>query len=220
LPSSYSTSLRFELQFTGENVNTYGVKLDNTFARMDDAIAGVTALTITGDRVLVSSNDNSVADEARKAVLKLTGSPAAGFQITIPSVSKLYTVWNLTGQIATISTGSGTTVPVQANEVAPLVCDGTNVTRSQGTYFAAQKLTAVADPTNPQDVATKAYADALAFTANAGILPGQVGSNGKFLKTNGTVASWQFTITTDIPDYAAQTASTAAAMAIAFGRGR
>ena len=41
MPSSYSASLRLELQAAGENLNTWGApRLNNVIARMDKAIAG------------------------------------------------------------------------------------------------------------------------------------------------------------------------------------
>src|SRR5690242_18292912 len=95
MPSSYSTSLRFELQFTGENTNTWGEKLSNTFARVDDAIAGYTAITLTSNAYTVTSaNTNASADEARRAFLKFTGTTTAVATITIPAVSKVYFIWN------------------------------------------------------------------------------------------------------------------------------
>lgn len=54
-----------------------------------------------------------------------------------------------------------------------------------------KRLFSLATPTAPADAATKQYVDDTAWTANAGNLPAQSGQNGKFLRTNGTVASWQ-----------------------------
>lgn len=51
-------------------------------------------------------------------------------------------------------------------------------------------LTLNAAPTVDLHASTKKYVDDTAFAANAGILPGQGGNSGKFLTTNGTIASW------------------------------
>jgi len=194
MPSSWSSSLRFELQFTGENINLWGDKLNAVLTHADYAVAGFLTKALSGNVALTTAND----DEARAAMIKFTG--AGPFTVTIPSVSKAYLIWNACSGVVTLTTGAGGTVAVQPGEVAQVACDGINVIRVQGTNFGGQPLTGVADPTTPQGAATKAYADALAFTANAGVLPGQSGSAGKYLKTDGTVASWQPVASTDLSD--------------------
>ena len=198
MPSSWSSSLRFELQFTGENINLWGDKLNAVLGHADYAVAGFLTKALTGNVALTTANAGD--DEARAAMIKFTG--AGPFTVTIPSVSKAYVVWNACSAVVTLTTGAGAAVATQPGEVAQVACDGANVIRVQGTNFGGQPLTGLADPTSPQGAATKAYADALAFTANAGILPGQSGSAGKFLKTDGTVASWQPVASTDLSDSA------------------
>lgn len=185
--SSYSASLRFELQFTGENINLWGEKLNATLSRVDDSVAGYVALTITGDYTLQSANTNASADEARRAHLKLTGSPAANFTVTLPSVSKSYRVWNATGKTATFSLGSGSTVTIEAGDKLDIWSDGTNV--NHATAFGSYGL--------------KDYI--AAQTAAAGAVPGTVGHLGKFLKVtvDGGAPTWQQLQTTDFGDYAA-----------------
>jgi len=196
MPSSWSSSLRFELQFTGENINLWGDKLNAVLGHADYAVAGFLTKALSGNVALTTANAGD--DEARAAMIKFTG--AGPFTVTIPSVSKAYVVWNACSAVVTLSTGAGASVAVQPAEVAQVICDGANVVRVQGTNFGGQPLTGLADPTSPQGAATKAYVDGVAFTANAGILPGQTGSAGKYLKTDGTVASWQPVASTDLSD--------------------
>jgi microcystin-dependent protein len=127
MPSTYTASLRFELQAQGENPNTWGQpKLNNLFTRLDFAVAGMVTKALTGDYTLTSSN--SADDEARAAMLKFTGAGAGPFTITIPSVSKEYKVWNAcTSASVVITTGAGTTVTIQPTEIAEIICDGSNV---------------------------------------------------------------------------------------------
>lgn len=186
MPSSYSTNLRFELQFTGENINTWGILLDNTFARVDDSIAGYVALAVTGDYSLQSANTNTAADEARRAHLKFTGALAANATITIPAVSKSYWIWNATNKTLTITTGSGNTATVEAGDILPVWSDGTNV---KSTTYGGYNL--------------KDYIASM--TATAGAVPGTTGNLGKFLKVtvDGGASTWQAVNTTDLGDYAA-----------------
>lgn len=184
MPSSYSTNLRFEEQLTGENVNTWGVKLSNTLARVDDAIAGYVAIAITGDYSVVSANDNTTADEARRAHLKFTGTLVSGKTITLPAVSKGYWIWNASGQTLTFTTGSGNTTIVENGDILPLWCDGTNV---KSITYGGYNL--------------KDYIASM--TATAGAVPGTTGNLGKTLKVtvDGGPPTWQFLATTDLSDY-------------------
>jgi hypothetical protein len=199
MPSSWSSSLRFELQFTGENINLWGDKLNTELGHADDAVPGVLTKALSGDTTLSTATAGD--DEARAAILKFTG--AGPFTVTVPSVSKAYAVWNSCTAAVTLTTGAGAAVAAQPGEIVQLVCDGANVVRVQGTAFGGQPLTGLADPTSPQMAATKAYADQLAFTANAGILPGQTGNDGRFIRTDGTNASWQPISSADLTDNAA-----------------
>lgn len=183
MPSSYSPNLRFELQFTGENINTWGDRLNATFSRVDDSIAGFVDIPITADYVLQSANTNTVADEARRAHLKFSGTPAANCVVTLPSVSKSYQIWNATAKLMTFTTGAGNTYAVDAGDIAPIWCDGTNV---KGITYGGLTL--------------KSYIAAAAL-GTVGDLPAQIGNAGKFITTDGTNASWDFVSTASISDY-------------------
>lgn len=199
MPSSYSTSLRFELQFTGENINTWGDRLNATFGRVDDSIAGFVAITLTGDYTLTAANSNTTADEARRAHLKFNGTLAANSVITVPSVSKSYWIWNNTDKNLTISTAGGTvTALIEAGDVLSVWCDGTNV---KSTTYAGLNL--------------KDYIASIALGAT-GSLPATTGNNGKFL---GVLAgSWVPVqiASTDISDFTQKVKKRALTYALVF----
>lgn len=197
MPSSWSPSLRFELQFTGENLNLWGEKLSDTLARVDDAIAGHVEVAVTGDHSLASSNDNRFPDQARMAHLKFTGTLTLNAAITLPSVSKSYWVWNATDKTLTFTTGAGATVTVEAGDKAPIWCDGANVnTLAFGPY------------------ALKDYIGAI--SASAGAVPGVTGHAGKFLFTDGSAAYWKQAQTTDLADYLTEIIGKQVALAVAL----
>jgi hypothetical protein len=165
MPSSYSSSLRLELQFTGENINLWGDKLNSALERIDSAAAGWTAITVSGDYTLTTAN--GTADEARSAMLKLNGSPAAAFSVTIPPVSKPYFVFNNTSKTSTFTTGAGATVSIGAGDKTLIACDGSAVhTVSFGGY------------------ALKDYIDQ-AILATTGSLPAATGNEDKVLQVQG-----------------------------------
>lgn len=205
MPSSYTPRLRLELQAAGENLNTWGApKLNNVLSRIDTAIAGLTVIALTGDHTLTSSNGD---DEARSAILDFTGTGPA--TVTLPSVSKIYLARNGANGAVTLTTGAGATLALAASDAALVVCDGTNVF---SLLIGGTSIKAYVD-------AVRAHVDQQAWDAQAGILPGQGGADGWFLKTDGTSPTWAAPAVADISDYAsdqAAKAQAATARAIAF----
>lgn len=203
--TSYTASARFTLQVPGTNNNTWGAILNTgVFGLVDDNINGRVAFMLSGTKTLTSVN--GATDEARNAIIDVTG--GSGGTVVIPNVTKAYLVRNGASGVTTIKTSGGVTnADIQPGEVVGVMCDASAVYRVVPTDLSGVRLSDLADPTNPQDAATKAYADALAFTANAGILPGQGGNAGKFLITNGTVASWASVDGSNIPSFSASAAA-------------
>lgn len=195
MPSSYTTSLRLEMQAAGENLNTWGApKLNTVISRIDKAIAGFTTVALTANTTLTSSN--TADDQSRSAMLKFTGTGA--FTVTAPAVSKQYTVWNATTGDLTLTMGSGTSVVISTGEINTVICDG-----SAGFM-----------PLGVGGESWKAYVDEQAFAALAGDLPGQTGNSGKVLSTDGTTAGWASAAT--LPDVAAKFATLEAQSSFLF----
>ena len=212
MPSTYSTRLRFELQAAGENLNTWGApKLNTLFGLLEVAVSGWTTKALTANYVLTTALGST--DESRSMVLKFTG--AGPWTVTIPPVEKVYLIWNACSAALTITVGAGTTVTIPSGGKLVVGCDAANVYSWAPTDFGGAELTSIADPTLPQSAATRAYVLATAFNANAGILPGQPGNAGKFLRTNGTVAAWAAPVVAEISDYASDQATKAATAAAA-----
>lgn len=187
MPSSYTNSLRFVLQATGENLNTWGVLNNNSMIALADyAIAGRAAFTLSGSKTLTTAN--GATDEARAAMLDITG--GTGGTITIPAVSKIYLVRNGASGNVVITTGGSQTVTIRPGESLLVFTDGTDVRSTLSTNFMGNRITNVGTPTASADAATKSYVDTTAWNLNTGVLPGQGGNAGNFLTTNGSVASW------------------------------
>jgi hypothetical protein len=71
MPSSWSASLRFELQFTGENINLWGDKLNAVLQHVD--YSGGRLAHQGAHRRLCADHGQRGDDEARAAMLKFTG---------------------------------------------------------------------------------------------------------------------------------------------------
>ena len=168
MPSSYSSSLRLELQATGSNTNTWGGLLNTgALALIDSAIAGFTTIALTGNTTLTTANGSS--DQARTAMIKLTGS--ASYQVTVPAVSKQYLIWNASSYQQTIaSAGGGSSIILPAVSKVCVGTDGTNVFELGYSGYGL-----------------KAYIDQ-AVLAATGSLPAVTGNAGKYLYCDGV--SW------------------------------
>lgn len=139
--ASYTTSLRLVQPATGEFSGTWGTQVNNGLTALVDAsVAGTATIVMTGADYTLSNN-NGAADEARAAVLNLTGTPGAARNIIVPAVSKLYVVFNNTtgGFAQTVKTSAGTGVSVPNGAAAYLRCDGTNVVAAVN-YFGSLTL--------------------------------------------------------------------------------
>lgn len=196
MPSSWTPSLRFERQFAGENINTWGDRLNVVLTRADYAIAGWLTKPLTGNATLTSAND--LDDEARAAMVKFTGG-VGPFTVTIPAVSKAYLVWNACTGPVTLTTGAGATVTVDPGDIAWVATDGAAV-KTPG-YGGAS---------------IKDWVASVAWSYNAGALPAQAGNAGKFVRTDGTNAGWQALSTADLTDYASAVKGLALAFAVAL----
>lgn len=195
MPSSWSSSLRFELQFTGENINLWGDKLNAVLAHADYAVAGWLTKPLTGNASLATAN--AADDEARAAMLKFTG--AGPFTVTLPAVSKSYLVWNACAGAVTLTTGAGATVVVEPGDIVCVMTDGSQVkTPGYG------------------GLSIKDYVAQTAWTYNAGNLPAQAGNAGKFVRTDGTNASWAALQAADLTDYPTKILGVQIALAVAL----
>jgi len=134
MPSTPSTSNRFELQAVGENNDTWGEKLMDALRQTDQALDGLTTVNLSGadaEYTLVVDNYED-DDEARRRVLHLTGTLTGTGSVVIPNVTKTYLVINDTDAPVEIGTGSGTSATVPADQTRWVVSLGGNVVRVGG----------------------------------------------------------------------------------------
>jgi len=138
--ATYSTSLAVTLQADAANSNTWGAVANGVFAQLDEAIGQFASIAITGDASLVITDGTASAgssNQARKSLLILTGTPDAGFTLTMPEVQKGWVIYNNSDSTATITTSTGTTtVAIEANVFCSVYADGAG-----NVYQTSHKIT-------------------------------------------------------------------------------
>lgn len=148
MPSTFSQSLRIELIGSGEASGTWGVLTNNNLGSLiEQAISGNTPLDVTlGDITLTALN--GVVDQSRSAVLSVSGTPGTTRVLTIPNVTKLYTVRNASDSTVQIKTASGVAYSVPAAAQANIFCDGNNVITGRTITDGANSILSQTNPFN------------------------------------------------------------------------
>ena len=125
MASTYSTSLGIELIGNGEQSGTWGTTTNNNLGTLiEQAIAGVQTITLTGNYTL--TDYNGLSGESRNAVLVLNGSLVSACNVVAPSVEKTYIVRNYAGATVTIKTSGGNGIALTNSASAVVFCDGTD----------------------------------------------------------------------------------------------
>lgn len=143
MASTYTTSLRLDMQGAGDNPTTWGTNLNtNVITLVDTAVAGFLSLAM-GDANKTLSTANGSSDQARNLVVRCTGALTANRTITIPAVSKVYVIDNATTGGFSIVVSNGTnSVTIPALSGVLVWTDGTNVYQTYN-LLAAGNITGV-----------------------------------------------------------------------------
>jgi hypothetical protein len=125
--SEYSTSLKLTLIGDGEQTGTWGNTTNtNLGTLLEQAIVGqTTIIMVNADYTL--TNLNGASDEARNAVIIVTGNQNATFNVIVPNVPKLYMVTNSldSSAIAYIKPSGGSVTQIPNGRTMYLYCTGT-----------------------------------------------------------------------------------------------
>jgi hypothetical protein len=128
--ASTFSNLGLNLQATGENSGTWGQLTNVNLQEIDNAIAGVVTITLTGNTTLAfTSNATSTTftDEAgRNKTIILSGAlSATTVTDSVPNIEKDYVIINNSGATATISSGGSTTVSIATGSKNYVIVDPT-----------------------------------------------------------------------------------------------
>ena len=197
MASSYTNKLRFELPVTGELAGTWGNRVNISMTNLiEQAIAGRGAVVMTdADYTLTSLN--GAVDEARNAVINITGTLTIARNVICPTVAKAYIVENATtgGFAITLKTAAGTGVSVPNGSTYTLRCDGTNVVAAFNGLGATLTANITGNVTGNVTGTTTSLAGGAAgtvvyqsATSVTAFLP--VGTNGHYMRLVGGVPTW------------------------------
>lgn len=166
MASSYTTDLRIEKMVNGENSGTWGTKTNTNWDLIEQAIAGVASVAMT-DAEYTLSTANAASDEARNAVITMTGTLTGTQNVIVPSVDKCYTIKNSTtgGYSIVVKTAAGTGVTISNGDTVMVYCDATNVLPAQ---TALGTTLAVAGGGTGRTTSTTAYGLIAAGTTATG----------------------------------------------------
>lgn len=139
MTTTYSPSLKLALLGTGDQSGVWGTTTNtNLGTLLEQAITGVTAISLTGLTSYTLTNLNGVLDDARNAVLIFNGSPSGAVTIIAPAQNKIYTVVNNTATtVAMTVSGGAVSYTVQPNGVQLVYCDAANVSGNGVGFYTA-----------------------------------------------------------------------------------
>jgi len=170
MASTYSTSLKLTLIGDGDQTGTWGQTTNANFGTLlEQAIVGQTTITMANADYTLT-NLNGALDEARGAVLIITGNQNATFSVIVPAVPKLYIVTNnLSGSaIAYIKPSGGSTFQVPYSRTMYLYTNGT-------TFYALDYVTNAQNLVTGGTITTGAIS-CTSLTSSGGI----IGTTGAF----------------------------------------
>jgi hypothetical protein len=128
MASTYSPSLKITLMGDGDQSGLWGQTTNTNLGTLvEQAITGVVSITMLDANYTLTSF-NGVTDEARNAVLVVTGTNNGVRDLIPPVVKKLYTIVNNTtgGYAIRVIGSSGTGVNIPNGATCFVYCDGTN----------------------------------------------------------------------------------------------
>ena len=135
MASTYSTNLRLELIGTGEQQGTWGATTNtNLGTLLEEAIGGYVSVTVSdaGDTTLTTNNGST--DQARNAVINLTGTISATRNVLCPAIEKVYIVRNATtgGFAVTFKVSGQTGVSIPNGSTYLVYVNGTDAVAVTG----------------------------------------------------------------------------------------
>ena len=208
MASTYSDLLGIENQATGENSATWGDIVDSNFELLEDAIAGRLSKSVAGSTDVTLTDNDGASDESRNMLMEFTGTLTGNINVVVPTSSKLYFLHNNTSGsfTLTVKTAAGAGVVLTQGGKDALICDGTNVVRAVDTTSYTHPsgdgnshVPADSGSNNGKVLTATATTGAPIWSDVPTEVPSQTGESGKYLKTDGTSATWEDAVSKTSP---------------------
>lgn len=123
---NYTTLLGLAKPVTGTEANAWGdVVNDQITSLVEDAIANAVSISVSAGNVTLSDTDGAT-DQARMAVLLITGSPGTSRNIVAPSRSKWYIVRNGSDSSVVVKGSATTGVTIASGKTAMVFWNGSD----------------------------------------------------------------------------------------------
>lgn len=188
MASTYSPSLKITLMGDGDQSGLWGQTTNvNLGTLIEQAITGVTSIVMSNANYTLTNFDG-VSNEARNAVLVVTGANSAVRDLVPPVVKKVYIVANNTGGGFAIrvigATGTGVSIPSGATQV--VYCDGINFIAASGAFVNGAVLGVSGGGTGQSTLTAN---NVILGNGTSPVTFVSPATSGNFLRSNGT--TWE-----------------------------
>lgn len=200
MPSTFDPLLRTELQATGENLGSWGTKLNSAaLSLLSEAIAGMAVIAMPNTDYALGDVDGA-SSEARRATIVLTGSAmTAQRDLIIPARAKQYAVLNAASQAVRVRcVGGSSSRVIPAGDADVIATNGTTVWSVLAYGLGGQTVTqALADRARIALPNTWSATQEFAASPNNVIVSGAAGTWRSIIGRTGSVNRWLMRLGTD-----------------------
>ena len=189
---NYTSLLGLAQPVTGTESGTWGTVVnDEITALVEQAVAGGVSIDVTAGNVTLTSTSGA-SNQARNAVLLVTGTPGVSRNIIAPSSSKVYVVINGSDGAVVLKGSSTTGITIPAGTKTIAFWDGSDFVALSSSVFSIFGTSAAGgaarfyeDTDNGTNYVGLQAAASIASNVNF-TLPNADGTNGQVLQTNGS----------------------------------
>lgn len=127
MTTAYTPLLGFALPVTGELSGTWGDVVNDSITQLvEDSVANYATADVTSGDWTLTTTGSGLNNEARNAILIVTGTPSVPRNVIAPEKSKIYIVINKTGQTITLKGATTTGTDIVPSQAAIVAWDGTD----------------------------------------------------------------------------------------------